>query len=87
MTSELIIDRGGKIRMIYSELVDPHQLGRPTITRGSHVEPTLDGRWTADLSPVAGPLLGPFDKRSEALAAEVAWLRMHWLIPSEAKAR
>ena len=31
MNAELIIDRGGKIRMIYSELVDPHQLGRPTI--------------------------------------------------------
>jgi len=31
--------------------------------------------WFADLSPVAGPVLGPFACRDEALAAEVAWLR------------
>jgi hypothetical protein len=27
------------------------------------------------------PLLGPFPNRSEALAAEVAWLAEHWLVP------
>lgn len=38
------------------------------------MEPTVDGRWTADLSPVAGPTLGPFNTRRAALDAEVAWL-------------
>jgi hypothetical protein len=44
------------------------------IRRASHVEADKAGRWFADLSPVAGPVLGPFDRRSEALAAEHEWL-------------
>jgi len=32
------------------------------------------GAWVADLRPVNGPLLGPFAKRSVALAAEEEWL-------------
>ena len=36
---------------------------------------------TPDLRPVDGPVLGPFDRRSEALEAEVAWLEAHWLTP------
>ena len=45
--------------------------GRLTIARGSHVEPTEAGDWTADLSPVGGPLLG--------LSAEREWLELNWL--------
>ena len=44
--------------------------------------PTADGRWTADLRPVGGPVLGPFARRSEALEAERAWLEANWLTPS-----
>jgi hypothetical protein len=54
-------------------------LGRPTILRASHVEPDQQGRWQADLSPVGGPVLGPFLRRSEALEAERSWLEEHWL--------
>jgi hypothetical protein len=32
-----------------------------------------------DLSPVSGPTLGPFQNRSEALAAERSWLLTNWL--------
>lgn len=32
-------------------------------------------QWAADMGPSAGPVLGPFDTRADALAAEVAWLR------------
>ena len=32
-------------------------------------------------APVGGPVLGPFDRRSEALEAERAWLEAHWLLP------
>ena len=83
--TELVVAADGSVRTVYSELVDLHALGRPTIRRGSHVEPTADGRWTADLSPVAGPLLGPFDSRSAALTAELSWLREFWLCEPHAR--
>ncbi len=71
---KLYISATGECTAIYDESLDLHTLGRPEISRASHVEPTADGQWTADLSLVAGPLLGPFPARSLALAAEVAWL-------------
>ena len=80
---DLVIRRSGHVRAIYGEAIDLHSIGTPEIRRGSHVEPDANGTWTADLSPVSGPVLGPFTTRSEALAAEVAWLRDHWLVPPE----
>jgi len=76
---QLRIDPGGGIRCLYDEAVDLNSFGPLTISRGSHVEPTSDGQWTADLSPVAGPVLGPFPNRTAALAAEREWLDSHWL--------
>jgi hypothetical protein len=78
---ELLIEPSGRARCVYSEEIDLTQLGTLTIRRGSHVEPDELGCWLCDLSPVAGPTLGPFDSRSAALAAEVAWLSEHWLKP------
>ena len=78
----LTIDPSGTVRCLYDERFAPPvlaSLGPLTIERASHVEPTSDGRWTADLSPVGGPLLGPFNLRSEALAAEAAWIDAHVL--------
>ncbi len=77
---EIVVGRCGTARMVYDETFDAHCLGPPNIRRGSDVEPTADGQWTADLSRVGGPRLGPFALRSEALAAEVTWLRRHWLV-------
>lgn len=51
------------------------EMGPFKIRRASHVEPTAEGLWEADMSPVHGPTLGPFATRKEALAAEVAWLK------------
>ena len=79
MTSELLIDPAGGVRCVYDEAIDLAVLGPLTIRRGSHVEPLPDGRWTADLTPVDGPVLGPFPTRSAALAAELAWLQRYWL--------
>ena len=62
---------------VYNEVVPPKALGRATITRASHVEPTADGDWSADLTPVGGPVLGPFPSRSAALDAEIQWLNRH----------
>jgi hypothetical protein len=76
---ELVIEPAGRVRCLYGETIDLAALGNLAIRRGSHVEPTTDGQWLCDLSPVAGPMLGPFDCRSQALAAEVAWLEAHWL--------
>jgi len=77
---QLNVASSGAVRCVYGEEIDLSCLGRLNISRGSHVEPTADGHWTADLSPVNGPLLGPFPSRSEALSAERRWLNEHWLI-------
>jgi hypothetical protein len=71
---QLLIESDGTVRCIYSEEIPLVALGAATITRASHVEPDQHGRWLADLGPVGGPVLGPFQRRSEALAAEVGWL-------------
>ena len=76
---QLIVTTHGHVRCLYDECVDLHALGVPMIRRASHVEPATDGCWHADLSPVGGPMLGPFERRSEALDAERAWLEAHWL--------
>lgn len=78
---QLIVQPDGALRCIYGEAIDLHTLGHPSVSRASHVEPDQHGRWLADLSPVGGPCLGPFDARSQALAAESRWLEAHWLIP------
>ena len=80
---QLVIESGGVVRCIYSETINLAALGSPTITRASHVEPDQHGRWWADMSPVGGSVLGPFVSRSEALAAEQAWLEAHWLDASD----
>lgn len=57
---DVIVTANGNLRMIYAESIDAQALGTVEIRRGSHVEPTAAGQWTADLSPVDGPCLGPF---------------------------
>lgn len=80
MGMQLVILPSGTARCLYDEAIDLSVLGQPAITRASHVEPDSRGGWLADLSPVGGPLLGPFPQRSAALAAEQAWLEAHWLV-------
>ena len=79
---DIVVETTGNVRMVYDESIDLSSIGHVAIRRGSHVEPTANGWWTADLSPVSGPTLGPFKSRSEALSAEVDWLRQHWLVPA-----
>ncbi len=80
LTMELLITSSGDARCVYGEAIDLAQLGLLSIRRGSHVEPDEHGQWRCDLDPVAGPRLGPFASRSEALRAEEAWLAEHWLL-------
>jgi len=76
---QLVVQTNGTLRCLYDEAIDLAEFGPMSIARASHVEPDDAGRWLADLSPVAGPLLGPFERRSDALDAELAWLDANWL--------
>ena len=76
---QLVIDSSGNTSCIYDETIPLQRLGRVRIRRGSHVEPVPSGQWIADMKPVDGPVLGPFNIRSQALAAERRWLEKHWL--------
>lgn len=76
----ILVEPNGTIMMIYRD--DMRSLlheGQATIKRVSAVEPTTSGHWTADLSPVHGPILGSFETRQAALDAEVAWLNANML--------
>jgi hypothetical protein len=75
----LVIDARGTVRCVYDEAIDLSCLGALSIRRASHVEPDAEGRWWAELAAVGGPRLGPFERRSQALDAERAWLEDRWL--------
>jgi hypothetical protein len=79
---DIVVARDGTIRALYAEEIDLGVLGSLAITRASHVEPDDQGRWLADLTPIGGPVLGPFDRRSEAVQAEQFWLEANWLFAS-----
>lgn len=73
---EITLLIGSQVQAIYSddavEMLE--SVGNVSIARASHVEPVGSG-WSADMSPVGGPVLGPFDRRGVAIDAEIAWLK------------
>ena len=73
------VDPAGRVAFVWDDDLGPAlgQLGSIAIRRASHVEPIVDGQWVADLSPVGGPVLGPFKRRQHALNAERIWLQQH----------
>lgn len=75
---DVVVSTDGCASSIYCESIDFRILGATQIRRASHVEPTEEGTWFADLSLSSGPRLGPFENRSQAIAAEVQWLRDNW---------
>ena len=81
---ELIIESSGLTRCVYSDAIPLQGFGQVRIERASNVEPNEQGEWIADLSrsPISGPTLGPFQKRTDAIEAEVQWLCDNWLIPA-----
>ena len=80
---QIIITPEGNVRFIYDDSMAElaHSLGKVHIARASHVEPTPDGQWTADMNPVGGPVLGPYVTRKAALHAEKDWLERAGLPP------
>lgn len=77
--TDIIIHDDGTVRCLYDDQVAEllRKLGHLHIQRASHIEPSANGWWLADLSPVGGPTLGPFSTRRNAIAAEVRWLKHH----------
>jgi hypothetical protein len=77
---EMIVGNDGSLRTIYADVLAQAFAddARIKVRRASHVEPVdLPGAglgWQADMTPVNGPILGPFKSRQEALDAEHAWL-------------
>jgi hypothetical protein len=71
---QLRVDLNGNIHCLYDESIDLSALGRLSIRRAGRVEPDRSGQWWADLSPLKGPRLGPYRRRSKALAAEETWV-------------
>jgi hypothetical protein len=74
---DLFVQPDGTVSTLYTEVIDLAALGLLQIERASDVEPDATGRWWAQLR--AGPKLGPFARRSQALRAEVDWLLEHRL--------
>lgn len=74
----LRVDPAGQVEGLAVEGLDLAALGELTIRRAGHVEPE-GGGWFADLSPLGDPRLGPYPRRSAALAAEQSWLESHLL--------
>jgi len=76
---DLYIEDDGTMQFVYSDDMAGllGGLGDATTRRASHVEPCGTG-WSADMSPVGGPVLldngRPFSTREAALKAELAWL-------------
>lgn len=71
----IIIKPNGTIRHIYDERIDLSRIGIAKIQRASHVEP--EGLlWKAYFPEI---VIGPFQKRSEALRAEISYIENHLL--------
>ena len=73
---QIVIKPTGVFICIYSDALDYGEFGKPQIRRASHVEPDERGLWFANMSPINGPMLGPFNKRNEALDAELEYANM-----------
>lgn len=76
----MLVTAGGRIAFVWDDQLQPLWAclsgkvpGCRDVVRVSHIEPGPGG-WLADLSPIHGPTLGPFDLRGAALQAEHNWL-------------
>jgi hypothetical protein len=68
----------GTIRFIYDDELEALKHAGPSNTRRAiFVEPDSNGLWVADLSPINGPVFGPFRLRKTALDAERDYIEEH----------
>lgn len=78
----ITFEADGGVKFIYDDALAPiaQEVGDVTVKRASHVEPCGGPKglqWEADMSPVGGPVLGPYFTREDALLAEREWLLDH----------
>ena len=84
-----VVRPDGSVSMLYGDALaglvrEGHGPTSAKVRRASTVLPLDDGDgWTADLSVVRGPTLGPFPTYKEAVDAEIGWLiaHLHTLAP------
>lgn len=75
MDHTVIIQPDGVLQFLYDDCLQLLlETGKPMIRRASHIEPTVEGDWFADLSLSGGPVFGPFALRQDAVEAERHWL-------------
>ena len=82
------IKPGGLMEFVHDDRLRGllHQ-GQAQIGRASTVEPGDPAKgqnplcWFTNLAPISGPLLGPFQTRSEALGQEQEWINLYHLTP------
>ncbi|MBE7464265.1 MAG: recombinase family protein [Planctomycetes bacterium] len=73
--------RGWQVAFLYDDALGALLLeGEGRVLRASHVEPTPDGRWQADLALVGGPKLPATPKRQDSIRAEIRWLEGYRLV-------
>lgn len=89
-TVEIIIGPGGSARHLTTRAANRLACNIGPVCgriRASRVETAADlgietsspHQFFAELAPVGGPCLGPFDEREDAVAAEQDWLCQHGL--------
>lgn len=80
------LQRLGPVRAIYrNSHVEPYDClddeGKKQLMKEHGFYNTLlfamEHNWFADMRPVEGPILGPYDDRPTALQAEIDWLEAH----------
>ena len=76
----------GQLKVTRASHVEPGHILKPeavlkidsTFLVDGKLKPELHNSWFADLSPVGGPTLGPFDTHAAAIAAEIEWLTKNY---------
>jgi len=71
----ILVAPDGTARCVYGEAVDLRALGHLELRRASFVEPDVQGRWHADLSPVSTGWRRPDRDQRSALTRPRAVLR------------
>ncbi|GMV80538.1 MAG: hypothetical protein AMXMBFR7_17220 [Planctomycetota bacterium] len=80
MDALIAVRPDGQVEFLYDDALGALLLeGEGRVLRASHVEPTSDGRWQADLAPIGGPKLPATRTRGASTQAEIVWIERNRL--------